>query len=58
MVLVNFVTFVVLKILNNLFSMQNSLNANDADASEIWKTIQRELTFILNVLSESRIHFP
>ena len=29
MVLVNFVTFVVLNILDNLFSMQNSLNANN-----------------------------
>ena len=28
MALVNFVTFVVLKILGNLFSMQNSLNEN------------------------------
>ena len=29
MALVNFVTFVVLKILDNLFFMQNSLNANN-----------------------------
>ena len=27
------------------------------DVSEILKTVQRDLTFILNVLSESRIHF-
>ena len=28
-----------------------------ADVSEILKTVQRGLTFILNVLPESRIHF-
>ena len=28
-----------------------------ADVSEISKTVQRDLTFILNVLSESSIHF-
>ena len=54
MALVNFPTIVVLKILDNLFSMQNSLNANNSDLSEI---AQRDLIFILNVLSESSIHF-
>ena len=54
MALVNFLTIVVLKILDNLFSMQNSLNANNSDLSEI---AQRDLIFILNVLSESSIHF-
>ena len=54
MALVNFLTIVVLKILDNLFSMQNSLNANNSDLSEI---VQRDLIFILNVLSESSIHF-
>ena len=28
-----------------------------ADVSEISKIVQRDLTFILNVLSESSIHF-
>ena len=28
-----------------------------ADMSEIWKLFQRDLTFILNDLSESSIHF-
>ena len=28
-----------------------------ADVNEISKTVQRDLTFILNVLSESSIHF-
>ena len=28
-----------------------------ADVSEIPRTVQRDLTFILNVLSESSIHF-
>ena len=54
MALVNFLTIVVLKILDNLFSMQNSLNANNSDLSEI---AQRDLIFILSVLSESSIHF-
>ena len=54
MALINFLTIVVLKILDNLFSMQNSLNANNSDLSEI---AQRDLIFILNVLSESSIHF-
>ena len=45
MVLVNFMTFVVLKILGNLVSMQNYLNANHCETS---KTVQRDLIFILN----------
>ena len=55
--LVNFVTFVVLKILDNLFSLQNSLNAKTAEVSEISKAAQRDLSFILDVLLESSIHF-
>ena len=57
MALVNFVTFIVLKVLDNLFSMQSSLNANNCWRSKISKTVQRDLTFILNVLSESSIQF-
>ena len=57
MVLVNFGTFNVLKILDNLFSKQNPLNAETADVSKILKTVQRDLVFILNVLSEFSIHF-
>ena len=53
MELVNFVTFVFLKILYNLFSMQIT-----ADVSEISKTVQRGLAFILNAHSNSSIHFP
>ena len=47
MALINFVTFVVLKILTNLVSMQSSLNVD-----EISKTVQDDLTFILYVLLE------
>ena len=57
MVLVNFVTFVVLKILDNLFSMQKPLNANNCWRKQISKTVQRDPTYILNVVSESSIHF-
>ena len=39
------------------FSMQNSLSANNCDVSKISRTVQRDLSFILNVISESRIHF-
>ena len=63
MALVKFVTFVVLKILGNLVSMQNSLNANNLrrklklfNLCDISKTVQSNLTFILNILSEFRIH--
>ena len=54
MALVKFVTFVVLKILENLVSMQNLLNANNW---KIRKTVQPKFTFILNILSEFSIHF-
>ena len=56
MALVNFVTFIVLKILVNFFSLQNYMQIT-ADIGEISKTVQRDLTFILKVLSESSIHF-
>ena len=56
MVLVSF-AFVVLRILSNLFFMQNSLNVNSLDLSEISNTVQRDFTFILNIFSESSIHF-
>ena len=56
MALVIFLTFVVLKILDNLFSMNSLQMQIIADVKEISKTV--ELSFILNVLSESSIHFP
>ena len=56
MALVNFVTFIVLKILGNLVSMQNFLNAN-TDVNEISESVQHDLNFILNVLSVSTINF-
>ena len=49
MAMVNFLAFAVLKILNNLSSMQNY--------RKISQTVQRDLIFILNVPSESSIHF-
>ena len=60
MALVNFVKFLVLKILGNLFFMQNSLKKKPKETADINKksrTFQRDLTFILNVLSDSSIHF-
>ena len=57
MTLVKIATFVVLKILDNLVSMQNSLNVHNLDVNKISKTVHHSLTFILNVLSESSIHF-
>ena len=60
MALVNFVKFLVLKILGNLFFMQNSLKKKTKETADINKksrTFQRDLTFILNVLSDSSIHF-
>ena len=54
MVLMNFVAFAVFKILYNLFSMQNLLIA---DISKIWKTVQRDLIFIFDVLLGSAISF-
>ena len=57
MALVNLVTFLVLKILDNLFFLQNSLIQITADVNKISKTVQDDLTVILNVLSEPSIHF-
>ena len=48
--LVKFVTFVVLKIVGNLVSMKNSLNAKNDHVSKISKTVQSKLIFLLNVL--------
>ena len=49
--------FVVLKIMGNLVSIQSSLNNIIADVNKIAETVSRNLTFILNALSVSRIHF-
>ena len=57
MTLINFVAFVVLKILDNLFSIKALEMQITANISEISNTVQPDLTFILNVLSETRIHF-
>ena len=57
MVLANFVTFVVLKILDNLVFIQNSLNANNYWRKQNFKNCPRDLTFTLNVFSEFSIHF-
>ena len=57
MALVNLVTFLVLKILDNLFFLQNSLIQITADVNKISKTVQDDLAVILNVLSEPSIHF-
>ena len=58
MALVNFVMFVVLKILNNLFfNLKFFKCKKTADVNKIPKTVQADLTFILNVLSESSIDF-
>ena len=60
MALLNFVTFVVLKILDTSsyhFSMQNSSNAITADVSEQREIFKRDIIFILNTLSKSSIHF-
>ena len=54
MVLINFVAFVVFRILYNLVSMQNLLTA---DIKKIWKTVQRDLIFIFEVLLGSTIIF-
>ena len=48
MALVNFATFVFLKVLDNLITV---------DVSEQREIVQRDITFILNILSESSIHF-
>ena len=55
MILINLVAFVVFKILLNLVSMQNLLNANNL--SKIWKTVQGDLIFIFDVLLGSAIGF-
>ena len=58
MTLINFMTFVVLMILDYLVFMQNSLKMLiTADVSKISKNVLPEFTFILNVISESRVHF-
>ena len=57
MVLVNFVTVLVLRILGNLVSLQNILIQITADVSTILKIVQHEFTFTLNVFLESSIHF-
>ena len=54
MVLMNFVISVVFKILFNLVSMENLLNA---DISKFWKTVQRDLIFIFDALLGSVIGF-
>ena len=51
--LANFVAFLVLKILYNLVSMQNFLNAK---LFNCW-LVQGDLTLIFDVLSESHIGF-
>ena len=55
MVLLNFVVFVVFKILFNLVSMQNLLYANNCWHKQ--NSLQRDLIFIFNVLSGSAIGF-
>ena len=57
MPLINVVTFVVLKILEDLFHAKLFKMQTTADISEISKTVRRYLTFMLNVLSESSIYF-
>ena len=49
--------FIVLKIMGNLVSIQSSLNNIIADVNKIAETVSRNLTFILNALSVSSIHF-
>ena len=45
-------TFVVLKTLDNLVSMRNSLNANNCCRKQNFDTVHLNLSFISNVLSE------
>ena len=54
MVLMNFVAFVVFKILYNLVSMQSLLAG---DISKIQKTVQRDLIFIFDIILGSGISF-
>ena len=55
--LVNFIAFLLLKILYNLVSMKYFLNAITGDINKILKSVQSDLTFIYDVLSELRIGF-
>ena len=57
MVLVNFVAFLLLKILYNLVSMKYLLNANNRWHKLNLENVQRDFVFIFDVLSESRIGF-
>ena len=58
MTLTNFMTIVVLKILDYLVFMQNFLKMLiTSDVSKISKNVPPEFTFILNVISESRFPF-
>ena len=57
MVLINFVAFVVFKILLNLVSMQNLLNANNCWHKQNLETVQRDLIFFFDVLLGSIISF-
>ena len=57
MTLLNFVTLVVLKILTISFPCKVIKMQITSDVSKISKTVQSDLTFILNVLSESSILF-
>ena len=57
MALISFVKLVVLKILDNLASRQNPLSGNNCGRKQNFETVQRDFTFILNVLSESSIQF-
>ena len=56
MFLINFMTFVVLKILDNLLNKTLEMQIT-AGVSKILKTVQRIITFVLNVLLESGIRF-
>ena len=56
MVFVNFMMFVVFKILDNLFSMQNYLAANNCWRQRNFEKLSN-VTLPLIVLSESSIHF-
>ena len=49
--LINFLTFVVSKILDNFVSMENFFK------SKILKTVQCDATIVLNAIPECRIHF-
>ena len=57
MFLVNLMTFVVLKILQNLLNKTLEMKIT-AVVSKILETVQRIITFVLNVLLESGIDLP